>query len=52
MVTLRYLAAAPILVRGALTGRHYRFSPANAIQEVDTRDAGILLRTMLFRREW
>jgi hypothetical protein len=49
-VLLRYLARAPIALRGAATGREYRFDPGRAEQQVDARDAAALLATRFFRR--
>jgi hypothetical protein len=50
-VTLRYVEDSPILVRGSSTGRHYQFSGASPVQEVDARDAVAILRTGYFRRQ-
>ena len=50
-VALRYLKAAPILVRGPITGRHYQFSGEQPVTSVDLRDAGTLIRTSLFSRQ-
>jgi hypothetical protein len=49
-VSIRYVAASPIRVRGPVTGRHYEFSASNPVQSVDTRDASSLLQTRVFRR--
>jgi hypothetical protein len=49
-VVLRYTEISPILVRGPVTGRHYRFSRSQPVQSVDTRDAAALLRTEFFRQ--
>ena len=49
-VVLRYTEISPILVRGSVTGRHYRFSRSEPVQTVDTRDAAALLRTGFFRQ--
>ena len=50
-VRLRYMARAPILVRGARTGASYRFSEQQATQSVQRADAEALLATGHFRRE-
>jgi hypothetical protein len=50
-VTLKYIEYSPILVRGSSTGRHYQFSGAIPVQEVDGRDALAMLRTGYFRRQ-
>lgn len=52
VVAIRYLRAAPILVRGPITGRHYQFSAENPVVPVDARDAGTLLQTALFQRQY
>ena len=49
-ITLHYLQTAPILVRGPVTGRAYRFSGPYPEQFVDARDVETLLQTRLFRR--
>jgi hypothetical protein len=48
---LRYLARAPILVRGARSGASYRFSASQPVQAVQRADAEALLATGHFRRE-
>jgi hypothetical protein len=50
LVSLRYLATSPIIVRGRESGREYLFSGTSAVQQVDPRDAETLLRTRFFRR--
>ena len=50
-VRLRYLARAPILVRGARSGAAYRFSEARPVIAVQRVDAEPLLATGHFRRE-
>jgi hypothetical protein len=50
-VRLRYLARAPILVRGARSGASYRFSEQQPTQVVQRTDAEALLATGHFRRE-
>lgn len=51
MVRLRYLARAPILVRGARSGASYRFSEQQPTQGVQRADAEALVATGHFRRE-
>jgi hypothetical protein len=51
LVRLRYLARAPILVRGARSGASYRFSEQQHTQAVQRADAEALLATGHFRRE-
>lgn len=50
-VALRYLAQAPILVRGPASGRSYRFSGAAPLQSVARDDAPPLLASGHFRRD-
>jgi len=47
---VRYLGAAPIVVRGAVTGHAYRFAGSRSVQVVDARDLSGLLKKGLFRR--
>jgi hypothetical protein len=47
---VRYLGAAPIVVRGAVTGHAYRFAGSRSVQVVDARDLSGLLNKGLFRR--
>ena len=49
-VSLQYAETPEIRVRGAVTGRAYRFSGAEPVQAVDARDAAVLLRNSAFRR--
>ncbi len=42
---LRYLGRAPLMVRGAVTGRVYAFAPAAPMQPVDERDVPSLSAT-------
>jgi len=49
-VRLQYKEHSPIQVRGLATGRVYRFSGSQPLQEVDERDAASLLQTPFFRR--
>ena len=51
LVRLRYLARAPILVRGARSGASYRFSEQQPTQVVQRTDAEAMLATGHFRRE-
>ena len=50
VVTLRYLARAPIMVQGAVTQRAYRFSGAQPLQQVARGDVEHLLASGFFRR--
>lgn len=45
---IRYRGGRPIEVRGAATGKFYRFTGLAALQWVDPRDAVGWLRTQLF----
>lgn len=47
---VRYLGAAPIVVRGAVTGHAYQFASGRAVQSVDARDVAGLLKKGIFRR--
>jgi len=47
-VSLRYLKAAPLQMRGPVTGWKYEFSSSHPVQAVDPRDAAVLLRTRFF----
>ena len=49
-VSLHYLQATPIRVRGPITGGLYEFSNTRPVQPVDARDLRGLLETGLFRR--
>lgn len=49
-VTLRYRERARVRVLGPVTRRPYEFSPEQATQPVDARDAEGLLRTRQFLR--
>lgn len=51
-VRVRYLETAPIVVRGAATGRRYQFSGIERVQRVDARDVEGLLRSTFFRRHY
>lgn len=48
---LRYLARAPVLVRGAASGATYRFSGNQPVQSVQRGDVERLVATGHFRRE-
>ena len=48
-VVVHYAGARPIEVRGASTGRVYRFSGIGREQHVDPGDAAALLRSAWFR---
>ncbi|HJR14509.1 MAG TPA: hypothetical protein VJ833_11495 [Rhodanobacteraceae bacterium] len=47
---VRYLGAAPIVVRGAATGHAYQFAAGHAVQPVDARDVAGLVKKGIFRR--
>ena len=49
ILTLRYLGAAPIVVRGPVTGMAYSFAGGRNIQPVDARDLPGLLKKGIFR---
>lgn len=48
--SLRYLARAPVIVRGPASGAEYRFSAAQPVQRVARADVDALLRTGHFER--
>jgi hypothetical protein len=50
VVPVRYLGAAPIVVRGTVTGHAYQFAAGRSIQPVDARDVAGLLKKGIFRR--
>lgn len=50
-ISLRYLGANSIAVRGPATGQSYTFTTIHPVCAVDSRDCDALLRTRLFRRE-
>jgi len=50
-VTMRYVAGAPIVVRGPVTRREYRFSRVEPLQQVARTDVEPLLATGYFMRE-
>lgn len=50
LALMRYLGAAPIVVRGAITGHAYSFAAGRAVQPVDGRDVAGLLKKGIFRR--
>jgi hypothetical protein len=49
-VAIQYLESSPIAVRGAATGRMYKFSAALPVQQVEQRDTGALLSSRFFKR--
>jgi hypothetical protein len=49
-VAVQYLESSPISVRGAASGRTYKFSAALPVQQVESRDAGALLSSRFFKR--
>ena len=48
-VVVRYLRAAPVRVRGLVTGRSYEFPGLQAVADVDSRDAPGLINTGQFK---
>jgi hypothetical protein len=48
-VPLHYDAAGEVQLRGPVSGRAYRFSGSEPAQDVDARDAVVLLRNAAFR---
>jgi hypothetical protein len=50
-VALCYLARSPIVVRGSVSGREYRFSAAAPVQLVARADVEPLLSTAHFARQ-
>jgi hypothetical protein len=50
-VAVRYVAGAPIIVRGPVTRREYRFSRAEPLQQVARADVEPLLASGYFTRE-
>ena len=48
-VPVQYLANSPIVVRGQMSGKMYRFSGATPIQQVERRDAAAFLQSRFFR---
>jgi hypothetical protein len=38
-----------VQVRGPVTGRAYKFTPAEPVQRVDARDAVVFVRSAAFR---
>jgi hypothetical protein len=50
VITLEYLASAPIVARGTATGVQYQFKGERSRYYVDESDAVQFLRTKLFRR--
>jgi hypothetical protein len=49
LTKLRYWGSASIRLRGPITGRAYSFSGDEPVQEVDVRDAAILVRSTRFQ---
>lgn len=46
---VRFTQKAAILIRGPVTGRHYQFHEGAYSQQVDTRDAVVLVKTGYFQ---
>jgi len=49
-VLVRYLARAPVSVRGVHTGRMYSFDAEQAQMHVEAQDAAALLKSRFFMR--
>ena len=49
-VALRYTDNASVKVKGPATGREYDFSSTQPTQNVDPRDARLLVRSRFFRQ--
>jgi len=47
-VNVEYLGRLEIAVSGTVTGRLYRFTPVQPVQQIDPRDAFYLLASGLF----
>jgi hypothetical protein len=46
---IRFTQRAPVLIRGPVTGRHYQFHEGAYSQQVDTKDAAVLLKSGYFQ---
>jgi hypothetical protein len=46
---IEYAGGRTVTIVGAVTGRRYTFSGLNRVQQVDPRDASVLLRQRAFR---
>src|SRR5262249_22625291 len=49
LIKLRYWDNAPMRLRGPITGRAHSFSDVEPVQDVDVRDAAILVRNARLR---
>jgi hypothetical protein len=49
-VNLRFTQQAAVLIRGPVTGKHYRFHGTTSTQRVDARDAVALMKSGYFQR--
>ena len=47
---VRFTENSSVKVTGPATGREYQFSPSSPMQNVDPRDARLLLRSRFFRQ--
>lgn len=47
---VRFTDNSSVKVTGPATGREYQFSPSSPTQDVDPRDARLLLRSRFFRQ--
>jgi hypothetical protein len=48
---VRFTQKAAVLIRGPVTGRHYQFHEGAYTQQMDTRDAAVLVKTGYFQPE-
>lgn len=47
---VRYLGVVAVVMRGAISGNAYPFSPARPVRMVDARDVAGLVKRGIFRR--
>ncbi len=47
---IRFTENSSVKVKGPATGREYQFSPTSPTQNIDPRDARLLLRSRFFRQ--
>ncbi len=45
---VKYTGRTPVSVHGPITGKIYRFSPEQPLQDVDVRDAALLSQSAKF----
>jgi hypothetical protein len=48
---VRFTQKTAVLIRGPVTGRHYQFHEGAFSQQVDARDASILVKSGYFQRD-